>query len=86
MGWRIHLAAIHSAFLRAIAVFPEPGGRLYAGPTLFLGGGDSDYIPVHDHGAIQETFPRARWAVGLFFKVNLESKSLTQLSIGPEDC
>jgi len=61
VGWRIHLAAIHSAFLRAIAVFPEPGGRLYAGPTLFLGGGDSDYIPVHDHGAIQETFPRARF-------------------------
>jgi len=61
VGWRINLATIHAAFLRSIAVFPEPAGRQYTGPTLFLGGGDSDYIPVHDHAAIEEIFPQARF-------------------------
>ena len=26
-------------------------------PTLFIGGAESDYIPVTDHDEIQETFP-----------------------------
>ena len=32
-------------------------------PTLFLGGAESDYIPVADHEEIREQFPQARYRV-----------------------
>jgi abhydrolase domain-containing protein 11 len=72
IGWRINLDAIHSSFKESIAVFPALAGAVWEvrsslppcptaqGPTLFLGGGESDYIPVADHEQIMESFPAAR--------------------------
>ena len=31
-------------------------------PTLFIGGSESDYIPVTDHDEIQETFPCSQFS------------------------
>ena len=34
---------------------------LLQGPTLFIGGADSDYIPVADHDLIKELFTEAEF-------------------------
>ena len=34
---------------------------LLQGPTLFIGGADSDYIPVVDHDLIRELFSEAKF-------------------------
>ena len=31
-------------------------------PTLFIGGSESDYIPVTDHDEIQEIFPSSEFS------------------------
>ena len=36
-------------------------GKTYDGPTLFIGGSESDYIPVHEHEEIKEIFPAAEF-------------------------
>lgn len=61
IGWRINLDAIHRAFLETISVFPDPQEAVYEGPTLFIGGADSDYIPVADHDLIKELFTEAEF-------------------------
>ena len=38
------------------AQFPSDHGLTFSNPTFFVGGADSDYIPVSDHGEIEETF------------------------------
>jgi len=60
IGWRININGIHEAFYKNIAKFPEVASS-YDGPTLFIGGAESDYIPVTDHDEIQEVFPRAEF-------------------------
>ena len=60
IGWRINIDGIHEAFYQNIAKFPEVASS-YDGPTLFIGGAESDYIPVTDHDEIQEVFPRAEF-------------------------
>lgn len=58
-------------------MFPDPQGAVYEvhnldkyffadfsslqGPTLFIGGADSDYIPVADHDLIKELFTEAEF-------------------------
>merc|ERR1719347_1213298 len=61
IGWRINLDGIHSAFYKNIAKFPEVSGT-FNRPTLFIGGSESDYIPVTDHDEIQETFPCSKFS------------------------
>jgi len=61
IGWRINLDAIHSSFKNSIAVFPDLCGNVFEGKTLFLGGSDSGYIPVVDHGDILDQFPNANF-------------------------
>lgn len=57
--WRINLAAIR-ANLAASSAFPDPGDSArYAGPVLFLGGADSDYIQPAHRPAIRRYFPQA---------------------------
>ena len=34
---------------------------MFQGPTLFIGGADSDYIPVADHDLIKELFTKAEF-------------------------
>jgi len=60
IGWRINIDGIHEAFYKNIAKFPDITSS-YNGPTLFIGGAESDYIPVTDHDEIQEVFPRAEF-------------------------
>eukprot|EP00095_Tigriopus_kingsejongensis_P004350 maker-scaffold540_size141973-snap-gene-0.21 protein:Tk04350 transcript:maker-scaffold540_size141973-snap-gene-0.21-mRNA-1 annotation:"abhydrolase domain-containing protein 11" len=43
------------------AVFPEEHCETYEGPTLFIGGEKSDYIPVAEHDQIKEVFTRAKF-------------------------
>jgi len=60
VGWRHNLDAIQTAFESDIRTFPamEPD-NIYDGPTLFVGGSESEYIPVSDHPEILERFPHA---------------------------
>ena len=62
IGWRINVDAIHRAFKTDIAriEFPESNSK-FEGPCLFVGGADSEYIPVADHEEIRERFPSAQF-------------------------
>ena len=58
-AWRFNLAAL-GAGMAGISGFPEaPGQGGYDGPTLFLGGGLSDYITADHRDVIRRLFPRA---------------------------
>uniref|UniRef100_A0A1Y1M831 sn-1-specific diacylglycerol lipase ABHD11 n=2 Tax=Photinus pyralis TaxID=7054 RepID=A0A1Y1M831_PHOPY len=57
-GWRTDVPAIVN-YLRHWINFPVVPGRNFAGPTLFIRGGDSQYIPETDHRQILEFFPNA---------------------------
>jgi pimeloyl-ACP methyl ester carboxylesterase len=60
--WRINLAAIECE-MPALIGFPAiPPGTIYAGPSLFIGGGRSDYLRSEDEPEIRRLFPRARIA------------------------
>jgi len=63
IGWRINVNTIHAAFKSDIATisFPQDGLSTYSGPCLFIGGADSDYIPVADHDQIRERFTQAEF-------------------------
>ncbi|SEP01389.1 alpha/beta fold hydrolase [Aquisalimonas asiatica] len=56
-AWRIPLQALE-ANLPTIADFPDMDGH-YDGPTLFLHGANSDYVPESAHDAIHALFPAA---------------------------
>lgn len=58
--WRLNLAALEAA-LPTIAGWPDPGTS-YQGPTLFIGGGRSDYIRPEHEQRILRLFPRATYA------------------------
>jgi len=58
--WRPNVAVIERA-MDDIMRFPaSPRGASHSGPTLFIAGGDSDYIQPRHHGAIKALFPKAR--------------------------
>lgn len=60
VGWRHNLDAIQTAFESDIRTFPAMEADItYDGPTLFVGGSESEYIPVSDHPEILERFPSA---------------------------
>jgi len=63
IGWKINVDGIHQAFTKEIAqiTFPDYCSPSYDGPCLFVGGADSDYIPVSDHDEIKETFTTAEF-------------------------
>jgi esterase len=46
--------------LPAILGFPDPGGRAFPGPTLFIYGSRSDYVAGPGLARIRELFPLAR--------------------------
>jgi len=55
--WRFDLVGLRRAYSALLAA-PE-GARTYAGPVLFIKGGDSDYIAEQHWPAIQSLFPAA---------------------------
>ncbi len=59
-SWRVNLDALEH-HMADILSFPEfAGAQAYAGTTLFLAGGNSDYIAPQHAGAIDRLFPRAQ--------------------------
>ncbi|KOC64570.1 Abhydrolase domain-containing protein 11 [Habropoda laboriosa] len=58
--WRVNLPVLEQNFSTQIAVFPNVGLKVYNGPTLFIGGSNSDYIRVEDHNKIKQLFPSAK--------------------------
>ncbi|XP_036367482.1 protein ABHD11 isoform X1 [Octopus sinensis] len=56
--WRLNLDAIITDF-KEIMAFPECGNS-YQGPTLFLGGQNSNYIGKPEEPEIQRLFPNAK--------------------------
>ncbi|XP_012525123.1 protein ABHD11 [Monomorium pharaonis] len=59
--WRVNLPVLEQAFSTQIAVFPNVGPKIYDGPTLFIGGTNSDYIQTKDHNAIKKLFTMAKF-------------------------
>ncbi|KAL6436336.1 hypothetical protein ACFW04_004700 [Cataglyphis niger] len=59
--WRVNLPVLEQAFSSHIAVFPKIDSKIYANPTLFIGGANSDYIRIEDHDAIKKLFPLAEF-------------------------
>ena len=59
-SWRLNLAAIEAS-LPALLGWPAPGRVRYAGPTLFVAGGRSDYIAGDQRTPIRALFPQARF-------------------------
>jgi esterase len=57
-AWRIPLDTIYAEYA-AIAAAPPSTGP-YNGPTLFIRGGNSDYLPQDAEPAIHERFSKAR--------------------------
>lgn len=62
-AWRVNLDVILEAFQTHIRTFPNEllEENTYAGPTIFIGGEKSEYIPVTDHPDILEKFPNAQF-------------------------
>lgn len=58
--WRLNLDALE-AEMPKIMSFPEISGS-FEGPTLFLTGGQSDYVRPEHRDPIRALFPRARFA------------------------
>jgi pimeloyl-ACP methyl ester carboxylesterase len=58
--WRLNLDVLASD-MPAILGFPETFGN-FAGPTLFLSGGESDYVQDDHRALIKSKFPAARFA------------------------
>jgi len=57
-AWRIPLDTIHREYAQIGAAPASPGP--YEGPTLFIRGGDADYILEEAEPAIHKRFPNAR--------------------------
>ncbi|XP_078040021.1 sn-1-specific diacylglycerol lipase ABHD11 isoform X2 [Augochlora pura] len=61
--WRINLPVLQQNFVTQIATFPSmKESQAFKGPTLFIGGGLSDYIKVEDHNKIKNLFPSAQFS------------------------
>ena len=58
-AWRCNLKGIAKA-LPEIRGFPDPAGRQFAGPALFLYGSNSDYVGAQSLPTIRRLFPLAR--------------------------
>ncbi|MBV1866399.1 MAG: alpha/beta fold hydrolase [Marinosulfonomonas sp.] len=58
--WKLNLDVL-TAEMPAILGFPKLGGQ-FNGPTLFLSGGESDYVKPEHRPEIKRLFPTARFA------------------------
>lgn len=57
--WKMNLRGLAENYARLCEALP--GGRQFAGPTLFLRGGKSDYITAADEVEIRQIFPAAEF-------------------------
>jgi len=58
--WKYNLDALEAEMAKILG-FPEIDGE-YTGPTLFLSGGQSDYVLPEHRDTIRRLFPKARFA------------------------
>jgi esterase len=58
--WRLNLEAIENEFAEILGFPSLPARTAYRGPTLFVAGGNSDYIRPIDKPEIRRLFPQAR--------------------------
>ena len=59
--WRLNLDALEAEMPKIIG-WPEDVTGQFAGPTLFLSGGASDYVQPEHRAPIKALFPQARFA------------------------
>ncbi|MFC6669620.1 alpha/beta fold hydrolase [Marinobacterium aestuariivivens] len=59
-AWRINLEGLHQGYA-GISAAPE--GKPFDGPTLFIKGGNSDYIRAEHRDALLGLFPKATYKV-----------------------
>ncbi|MBO9430702.1 alpha/beta fold hydrolase [Sulfitobacter sp. R18_1] len=59
--WRLNLDALEAEMPKIIG-WPEDVTGQFAGPTLFLSGGASDYVQPEHRASIKALFPQARFA------------------------
>jgi esterase len=57
--WQCNVLEIARHYLK-ISNFPRLTDRVYTAPSLFIAGGQSDYIQTKDTALIQQYFPAAR--------------------------
>lgn len=57
--WRVNLPVLAEKFEKKLADVLFVESQKFQGPTLFIGGGRSDYIKKEDHPSIKRLFPRA---------------------------
>ncbi|KAL0266382.1 UNVERIFIED_CONTAM: hypothetical protein PYX00_008934 [Menopon gallinae] len=60
--WRVNLDSIISNFQTNISSFPPVGSAQFIGPTLFIGGGNSDYLRKEEESGIKKLFPNASFS------------------------
>ena len=60
--WRVNLEVIELEMPALIGFPPVPPGTTFDGPTLFVGGGRSDYLTREHEPAIRPLFPNATTA------------------------
>ncbi|XP_075983984.1 sn-1-specific diacylglycerol lipase ABHD11-like [Anticarsia gemmatalis] len=58
-GWKCNLDALKQNFVTIATFPPDYNGKQYPGPTLFIGGGRSNYLPKTDEPGIKSYFPQA---------------------------
>jgi len=58
--WRFGLAEIGAAMPKLVGWDSPPGATPYAGPALFLRGGNSNYVMPEAHPLIKQLFPDAQ--------------------------
>jgi pimeloyl-ACP methyl ester carboxylesterase len=58
--WRLNLPLLKE-YMSDILGFPDHTGVSYRGPTLMMGGENSDYIQAAHHEVILDYFPAARF-------------------------
>ena len=60
--WRLNLEAIERAMPKLAGFPPVPDNAVFRRPTLFIGGGRSDYLLPEHESAIRRRFPNAQIA------------------------
>lgn len=59
-AWRMNLPVLEQQYA---AISKAPEGNPYTGPTLFIKGGDSDYLTTRSQPAIMSLFPNAGFKI-----------------------
>ncbi|GAB4313281.1 MAG: alpha/beta fold hydrolase [Bacteroidales bacterium] len=59
LSWRLNIQGIYENLDHVFSAVEHPG--TFTGPTLFIRGGNSDYVPEEDFERIRKNFPNAQF-------------------------